>query len=145
MEPGPPALGAWSLNHWTTREVPRILCSYSYPHRSGHNVPVNFQQDDCYSLFCNFLSLYQWKSVIPLKGKPGKQRIEKGLLCVFQAIGNILLQRFRASTTKHRQQSTKVRAKGTDSTWSQVCSSLLQWQAMNCSMASRRIFIFDIN
>ena len=22
MEPGPPALGAWSLNHWTTREVP---------------------------------------------------------------------------------------------------------------------------
>jgi len=22
MEPGPPALGAWSLSHWTTREVP---------------------------------------------------------------------------------------------------------------------------
>ena len=28
--------------------------------------------------------------------------------------------------TKHRQQSTKVRAKGIDSIWSQVCSSLLQ-------------------
>ena len=24
IEPGPPALGAWSLNHWTTRDVP--LC-----------------------------------------------------------------------------------------------------------------------
>ena len=23
MKPGPPALGVWSLNHWTTREVPR--------------------------------------------------------------------------------------------------------------------------
>ena len=23
VEPGPPALGAWSLSHWTTREVPR--------------------------------------------------------------------------------------------------------------------------
>ena len=22
IKPGPPALGAWSLNHWTTREVP---------------------------------------------------------------------------------------------------------------------------
>ena len=25
MEPGPPALGAWSLNYWTTREVPHAL------------------------------------------------------------------------------------------------------------------------
>ena len=23
MEPRPPALGVWSLNHWTTRAVPR--------------------------------------------------------------------------------------------------------------------------
>ena len=23
IEPGSPALGAWSLNHWTTKEVPR--------------------------------------------------------------------------------------------------------------------------
>ena len=22
IEPGPPALGVWSLTHWTTREVP---------------------------------------------------------------------------------------------------------------------------
>ena len=44
-----------------------ILCSCSCPGRPGHDVPVNLQQDKCYSLFCNFLSLYRWKSVIPLK------------------------------------------------------------------------------
>ena len=26
IEPRPPALGAWSLNHWTTREVPPCSC-----------------------------------------------------------------------------------------------------------------------
>ena len=25
IEAGPPELGAWSLTHWTTREVPRIF------------------------------------------------------------------------------------------------------------------------
>ena len=25
IEPAPPALEAWSLNHWTTREVPQII------------------------------------------------------------------------------------------------------------------------
>ena len=30
-------------------------------------VPVNLQQDKCYSLFCNFLSLYEWKNVTLLK------------------------------------------------------------------------------
>lgn len=28
FEPGPPALGAWSLSHWTTREVPSRLFSF---------------------------------------------------------------------------------------------------------------------
>ena len=44
-----------------------ILCSRSCPHRSGHDVPVNLQQDKCYSLCCNFLSVYKWKSIIPFK------------------------------------------------------------------------------
>ena len=26
LEPGPPALEGWSLNHWTTREVPGFSC-----------------------------------------------------------------------------------------------------------------------
>ena len=25
IEPGPPALRAWNLNHWTTREVPEVI------------------------------------------------------------------------------------------------------------------------
>ena len=25
IEPGPPALGVWSLSHWTTREIPSLL------------------------------------------------------------------------------------------------------------------------
>ena len=44
-----------------------ILCSCCCLERSGCNVPVNFHPDKCYSLFCNFLSLYEWASVIPLK------------------------------------------------------------------------------
>ena len=34
---------------------------------SGPRVPVNLQWDKCYFLFCNFLSLYEWESVILLK------------------------------------------------------------------------------
>ena len=48
----------------------KLLVSESFVlagQRSGHNVPVNLQQDKCYSLFCNFFSLHEWKSVIPLK------------------------------------------------------------------------------
>ena len=44
-----------------------IFCSYSCPGRSGLDVTVNLQQHKCYFLFCNFLSLYEWKSVTPLK------------------------------------------------------------------------------
>ena len=40
-----------------------ILCSCRCPRRSGHDVPVNLQQDKFY----NYLSLCEWKSVIPLK------------------------------------------------------------------------------
>ena len=36
--------------------------------RSGHRVLINLQQDECYSLICNFLSLNKWmKNIIPLK------------------------------------------------------------------------------
>ena len=44
-----------------------ILCSCSCPCNSGQDVPVNLLQGKCYSLLCNSLSLYEWKSVIPLK------------------------------------------------------------------------------
>ena len=65
-----------------------ILCSYSCPHGSGQNVPVNLQQDKCYSLFCNFLSQYKWT----LKGHSLKNRLS----CSFQAIGDILLKKVQS-------------------------------------------------
>lgn len=66
------------------------------------------------------------KSVTPLKVKPRRQSLEKGLLGVFQATDNIPLQRCRVSKPKHRQQSTKVQAKRKAPIWRQVCLSLLQ-------------------
>ena len=52
----------------------KLLCVVSFflaaVHRSGQDVPVNLQQNKCYSLFYNFLSLYEWKSVIPLRSEP---------------------------------------------------------------------------
>ena len=53
IEPVPPALGAWSLNHWTAREVPQLFfpqcekkrCGfffhiwiYVYSHVGGNNI-----------------------------------------------------------------------------------------------------------
>ena len=38
------------------------------------------------------------------------QSLENGLFCVLQALGNILLQRHKASMTKHRQQSTSAKS-----------------------------------
>ena len=68
------------------------------------------------------------------------QRLEKGLYCIFQATGNIVLQRCRASMTKHRQQSTRVRNKGTDPLWSQVCS-LLQNYRMNSALPLLGVYL----
>ena len=44
-----------------------ILCTCGCPDRSGNNVSVNFQEDKCYSLFSNILSLYKWENIIHLK------------------------------------------------------------------------------
>ena len=82
----------------------RIFYSCCF-HSSGHHVPLNCQQ-----LF---------KGVIPLKVKAGKQNLEDRLSRIFQEIGNILFTKVQ-SMSKHRQQSTKVKAKGIDPVWSQV-------------------------
>ena len=98
-----------------------ILCSCSCPCRPVHHVPVNLQQDKCHSLFCNYLSLCEWKSVIPLKVRA----LSMGYHVYFRLEATFFYKRCRASMTKHRQQSTRLRAKGIDAMWSQVCSSLL--------------------
>ena len=38
-------------------------------HRSSQYVPVSLQEDKCDSTFCDFLSLYKWKSITPLNVK----------------------------------------------------------------------------
>lgn len=80
------------------------------------------------------------KSVTPLKVKPGRQSLENRLSGIFQTLGNILLQKRRVSMTKHKPQTpSKVRAKGIDPIWKQVCS-LLQEDLMSGPL-SRRIRI----
>ena len=55
-----------------------------------------------------------------------RQSVEKELVCIFQAARNILLQMFRTSMTRHRQQSAEVTARGIDPMCSEVYSSLPQ-------------------
>ena len=87
-----------------------ILCSCSCPRRSDHSVPVKFQQDKCYSLFWNFLSLYEWI----LRGQsPGNR-----LSCTFQDADHVLLQ-------KVQSKRDSVQAIGLLIIWSQICSYLL--------------------
>ena len=74
MEPRPPALGAWSLSHWTTREVPTL----SNPHSSKWMNKVNNESLLCVmdnfmcqldgatggpALRLNFISGCIWESV----------------------------------------------------------------------------------
>lgn len=63
----------------------KILCSCSYRCRSGRYVPKNLQQREC--LFCNFYLYVNGKVLYTFKG----QSLEKGLSCIFQARGNILV------------------------------------------------------
>ena len=62
-----------------------ILCSCHCPHRSAHSAAINLQQEEYYSLFCSILM----NKCYTIKG----QRLENWLVCVFQTIGNILLEK----------------------------------------------------
>lgn len=53
------------------------------------------------------------------------QSLENGLSRIFQALGNVPLQKVQASMAKYEPQSTRVRIEETDRIWSQVCSLLL--------------------
>ena len=91
-------------------------CSGSCPCRSSHGVPVNLQRDKCYSLFCDVLSLY------------GLLKIRTLIICYpvyIRLYATFVFKMCRSSMIKHRPQSTKVKEKETDPTWSQIYSSLL--------------------
>ena len=119
-----------------------ILCSCSYSYRSGHDIPVNLQHDNCYFLFCNFLSLDKWKSVICLQVKPERQSHENGLSYILQATGNVLLERCRASMTKHKQQNTKLIAKGADSVLFFSATQVLSCSSSTLEQRCRQIHIW---
>ena len=78
------------------------LCSWYYSHRSGHNVPIYLQLNKRYSLFCSFLRKC---SIIK------SQSLENGLSCVFQATGNVLLQRCKPAclSTGNREQRLELK------------------------------------
>ena len=44
IKPGPPALQAWSLSHWTTREVPKMYSFTVVEARSLKSVPLGWNQ-----------------------------------------------------------------------------------------------------
>ena len=85
----------------------------------SHNLPT---RQLLLSVLQLFISIWMEKCYILLK--PARQSIEKELVCLFQAARSILLQMFRASKTRHRQQSAEGTAAGTGPVCSQACSSL---------------------
>ena len=91
-------------------------CSCSCACRSSHDVPVNLQQDKCYSLFCSVLSLYGFLKI---------RALIIGYPLYIRLYTTFFFKVCRVSMTKHRPQSPKVKEKETDPTWGQICSSLL--------------------
>ena len=103
-----------------------ILCSYCCWPRSGIMFLQTSDKTNIMLCFQIFISLWIERCYT------SKDRsLENGLSCIFQAQGSILLSLrspwCRVSMTKHRRQTTQVRAKGMDSVWNQVCSSLLEF------------------
>ena len=51
IKPGPPVLGAWSRNHWTTREIPAwCFFNMSCSRKKKHHLSDHFAMSTCQSL-----------------------------------------------------------------------------------------------
>ena len=80
------------------------------PGRSDHSVPINLQQDHCYSLSHNFL-LCKWKSVILLKvralrlGSPVYFRLQATSSCVCVCVCVVKENTVFIVVTKQRKQA----------------------------------------
>jgi len=105
----------------------RILYSCSCQHSSGHDVSVKLQQDKFILHSLTFyLSIYKRHLFHTFKSQALEtEPWEWSVMYVSGYRQYSYWQRCRASMTKHQQQSTNVRAKGIDTIWSQVWSSLL--------------------
>ena len=67
----------------------KLLGAEILPFTAAHrgqlaDAPVNLRGDRRSSVFCNFLSPYEWKSLTLFKG----QSLENRLSCVIQAVAN---------------------------------------------------------
>ena len=77
-----------------------ILCFCSCPHRSGHNDPVNLQQDKC---FCN---LYFYTNELL-----NIRTLKIGYSVYFRLQAAYFYKRCRVSMIKHKQDSTALKLK----------------------------------
>ena len=76
------------------------------PGWSGHNVPVNLQQGNCFP-FCSFLSLCEWKSVNTFKVQASVAEHWERAVTYISGYRQYSFTKVQ-SQTKHRQWSTKV-------------------------------------
>ena len=69
MEPGPPALGAQSLSHWTTREVPQRAFKYGSYYYFDKQL-LNYTEELACSEYQALLLKTVYQFTLILKEKP---------------------------------------------------------------------------
>ena len=103
-----------------------VPCSCSCPHSSGHNGPINLQQDNCYiSVLQLFISTWMEKW-----GTFKSQSLGNGSHIYFRLYATFFYEykRYRARMAEHMQLSSRDSAKRIDPIWTQLCSLLVQGQ-----------------
>ena len=103
-----------------------VPCSCSCPHSSGHNGPINLQQDNCYiSVLQLFISTWmeKWDTF-------KSQSLGNGSHIYFRLYATFFYEykRYRARMAEHMQLSSRDSAKRIDPIWTQLCSLLVQGQ-----------------
>ena len=103
-----------------------VPCSCSCPHSSGHNGPINLQQDNCYiSVLQLFISTWMEKW-----GTFKSQSLGNGSHIYFRLYATFFYEykRYRARMAEHMQLSSRDSAKRIDPIWTQLCFLLVQGQ-----------------
>lgn len=103
-----------------------VPCSCSCPHSSGHNGPINLQQDNCcISVLQLFISTWMEKW-----GTFKSQSLGNGSHIYFRLYATFFYEykRYRARMAEHMQLSSRDSAKRIDPIWTQLCSLLVQGQ-----------------
>ena len=83
IEPRPPALGARSLSHWTTREVPRTVCILSVFYKLTFLRPNKYQVT---SQTCHIVLEQSLSSVELLPFWTGRFHVVWAVLCLMRCL-----------------------------------------------------------